>query len=670
MTAPAPPDDRLESWKEIAAYLRRDITTVQRWERREAMPVHRHLHDKAGSVHAFRSELDAWAARRTAGPAPDGAANTSAAAETSAPSAPPGPAPRRMVYAGSALTILLAVAGVLWSTVRRDAAPRDPLSGARFVQLTDFDGDEHSAAVSRDGQFVAFLADRDGRMDVWVTQVGGGRFYNITKGAIGELVNPAVRTIGFVPDGTQVTFWTRSARPDRAPAIDIWAAPVLGGTPRPYLEGAAEFDTSADGSRLVFHTPEPGDPMFVRDGAVEARRIFSAPAGLHAHFPTWSPDGEYIYFVQGTVPDRMDIWRVRPDGTGVERITHHDARVSHPVLLDPRRVLYLSTDAGGAGPWIHLLDVERRSSARVGSGLDRYTSLSASAGGQTLAATRSDRKTTLWRLPVHPDRIDASDASRITLAAGTGRSPRLGPGYLVYVSSRPDGDGLWKQDDDGSLELWRSATGRIIGSPAISHAGDRIAFTARDDDGTTLYTVGRDGTNTRAVTRGLEVHGTPAWSPGDASLTVAVVVDGAPRLLQVPLDGTEPTTIVAEHATAPAWSPDGGLLFYSGADIGTTFELKSRRRDSGAPAVPSLTLSRGSRHLAFIGGGRSLVVLRGDIGHKDLWTVDLATGAERRLTTFPPDFVVQDFAVSPDGRTIVLERLQEHSDIVLIQRGA
>ncbi len=40
------PEDRLDSWKEIAAYLNRDVTTVQRWEKREGMPVHRHLHDR------------------------------------------------------------------------------------------------------------------------------------------------------------------------------------------------------------------------------------------------------------------------------------------------------------------------------------------------------------------------------------------------------------------------------------------------------------------------------------------------------------------------------------------------------------------------------------------------------------------------------------------------
>src|SRR5271156_5887932 len=55
-----PVDDRLDSWKEIAAYLKRDVTTVQRWEKRGGMPVHRHLHDKRGSVYALSSELDAW----------------------------------------------------------------------------------------------------------------------------------------------------------------------------------------------------------------------------------------------------------------------------------------------------------------------------------------------------------------------------------------------------------------------------------------------------------------------------------------------------------------------------------------------------------------------------------------------------------------------------------
>jgi hypothetical protein len=60
-------------------------------------------------------------------------------------------------------------------------------------------------------------------------------------------------------------------------------------------------------------------------------------------------------------------------------------------------------------------------------------------------------------------------------------------------------------------------------------------------------------------------------------------------------------------------------------------------------------------------------VLRGEIGHKNLSLIDLNTGAERQLTHFAPEFTVRDFDISPDGREIVLEQVEEHSDIVLIE---
>ena len=59
---PSPPD-RLESWKEIAKYLCREVRTVQLWEKREGLPIHRHFHHQLGSVFAFRSEIDEWRRR-------------------------------------------------------------------------------------------------------------------------------------------------------------------------------------------------------------------------------------------------------------------------------------------------------------------------------------------------------------------------------------------------------------------------------------------------------------------------------------------------------------------------------------------------------------------------------------------------------------------------------
>lgn len=54
------PSRRLDSWKEIAAYLKRDVRTVRRWEKTDRLPVHRHLHQKQASVYAYVSELDKW----------------------------------------------------------------------------------------------------------------------------------------------------------------------------------------------------------------------------------------------------------------------------------------------------------------------------------------------------------------------------------------------------------------------------------------------------------------------------------------------------------------------------------------------------------------------------------------------------------------------------------
>src|SRR5262245_55851071 len=56
--------DRLDSWKEIAAHLKRSVRTVRRWEAEQGLPVHRHLHQNSGTVYAFKSELDTWWASR------------------------------------------------------------------------------------------------------------------------------------------------------------------------------------------------------------------------------------------------------------------------------------------------------------------------------------------------------------------------------------------------------------------------------------------------------------------------------------------------------------------------------------------------------------------------------------------------------------------------------
>jgi len=550
-------------------------------------------------------------------------------------------------------------------------ATDNPLAAARYLPLTDFDGIEQAAALSRDGRFVAFQSGRDGVMDVWVTQVGTGRFINLTRGSAPEIANPSIRTLGFSPDGTLVTFWVRRNDGAGRSGISIWATPLLGGEPRPYLEGVAEFDWSADGIQLAFHTPGPGDPMYVSAAVppAEAHKVHSASEGLHAHYLTWSPDGSSIYYVEGALPDRMDIWRIRPTGEAPERITHHDSRVSHPVFLDSRTLLYLATDPDGFGPWIYSIDVERRVPRHVSFGIDRFTSLAASADSRRLVVTASSPKGTLWRVPFDGHRALMASARRIPLTTSAGSSPRYGPGFLLYVSSKGASDSLWKLRGSTATELWSAPETRIIGAAAISQDGQRIAFLARQGGRTTLYALNSDGTNARVITRGLELRGTPAWAPDGQSITVAAFTNGVPHLFKVPLDGSTPTSFVAEHAVDPAWSPQGDFVAFSGADVGTTFPIRAVKADGSAFSLPAVTLTRGARHLCFLPQRRALLVLRGEIGHKDLWQIDLETGSEHRVTELESDFDVRDFDVSPDGQEIVLEQVQERSDVVLIERA-
>ena len=89
---------------------------------------------------------------------------------------------------------------------------------------------------------------------------------------------------------------------------------------------------------------------------------------MHCHFPVWSTNDDYIYFIRGVPPDDWDLWRIRPSGTQPERLTNQHSRLSYPVVLDRHNLAYLATDADGSGPWMYVIDPERwsRASDRFG----------------------------------------------------------------------------------------------------------------------------------------------------------------------------------------------------------------------------------------------------------------------------------------------------------------
>jgi TolB-like protein/Flp pilus assembly protein TadD len=116
-------DSRLDSWKEIAAWLGRDVTTVQRWEKREGMPVHRHLHDKRGSVYALTGELDAWVRSRRLPPVDDPETDPESRPETKLLPIPRnrGALGARLWFALGAVVCLCLIAAA-WFIIRHRAA--------------------------------------------------------------------------------------------------------------------------------------------------------------------------------------------------------------------------------------------------------------------------------------------------------------------------------------------------------------------------------------------------------------------------------------------------------------------------------------------------------------------------------------------------------------------
>lgn len=510
------------------------------------------------------------------------------------------------------IAVAIGVAVLLWSA-KSQRASQDPLVGADFTQVTDFIGSEEHATISQDGRFIAFVSDRDGTWDVFVSQTGTGDFQNLTRGRIPELRNPAVRMLNFSPSGSELTIWSSKNR--------SWSIPVIGGDLRPGPAGIAELDWSRDSTRVVYHPAAPGDPLFVAsaDESYRGQRIYTAPPGIHCHFPLWSRDGKTIYFVRGFVPDEMDIWQIPASGGDPQRLTWHNSRVSFPTLLDERTLLYLATSADGSGPWTYALDLQNRTTQRVKTASNAYTSLAATADGRRLVVTESHPTASLWSVRLTDGIAGPQAVTQIPIHTQRGVAPRLGPDSLLYRAPKAGTDALWKHEGSADArELWSGQQGRVIDGPALSADGQRVAFTVQSRGTTLLYTMNSDGSGVRKMAQELDVRGAPAWSPDGKWIAIAALHGGEPHLFKIPDAAGPAIALTDEYALDPVWAPSGRFLVYTAADVGTVFEVHAVGADGTAHAIPKLSLSRGSRRLAFLGADeQTLVILKGALSRKE-----------------------------------------------------
>ena len=265
--------------------------------------------------------------------------------------------------------------------------------------------------------------------------------------------------------------------------------------------------------------------------------------------------------------------------------------MTYPVLFD-RTLMYLAKDPDGSGPWLYSVDVGRHNPHRLTSGLDRYTSLAASADSRRLVVTVASPKTTLWRLRIADSPAELSAPARISLTTSAAFSPRLGPNYLLYVSATGTSESIWKLANGNGTELWSGLGAQVFGGPVIAPDGRNIAFSVRQNGKTLLYVMQADGTNARIVADSLDLQGAPAWAPDGQSITSASVDDGVPHLFRIPVDGHSPEPFVQEYSVDRVRAPDGHLVVYSGPDIGTTFSVRAVTAEAVARPLRALTLTR------------------------------------------------------------------------------
>ena len=328
-------EKRLESWKEIEAYLKRDFRTLRRWEKEEGLPIHRHGHKSRASVYAYPSEIDAWRASRNIVPEPP----------------PPLPlwktllAPHRSLAVGVTLALCLVMVGngirpqtasaqgtapvarQVWAPGGYDRVSVD----GRYAPFTDWSlkgmgvhdfetgTNLYIATGDQDGEFPVLSPDNrlmvytyfDRARNGWVLRLtnvrGDPRPRDLIKG------EPAgyVLAKGWTPDGKQVLF-TEQAKDG------IWQislVPVADGT-RHVLKslkwGRPEASISPDGRWIAYSTPAEGQPnadifVLATDGSSEAA-VVQHPADDGGM--VWSSDGGHILFTSDRTGS-PSLWAIR-----------------------------------------------------------------------------------------------------------------------------------------------------------------------------------------------------------------------------------------------------------------------------------------------------------------------------------------------------------------------
>jgi Tol biopolymer transport system component len=518
-------NDRLDSWKEIATYLSRDVTTVQRWEKREGMPVHRHLHDRMGSVYASRSELDAWVRGRNlrigqvngnhptlddtpAQPPPTpltaspGEASTQPPSGTAqAPAAQAGVVPAR----GSrplklrwpliaACLILTAVIG-LW--IRHRLLYDSPTHRVTEQRVTSNSPDApvERAVVSPDGKFVAFT-DPTG-LYLRVIASGETRRWDVPK-------DFTAYPSGWFPDGTHLVVIRIEGMP---PALSLWKLSLLGGTPRKLIDDAGLGSVSPDGTRIAFVRSLPywGSELWVMgaDGTNPHKLAAASQSEKSGRLSrivssAWSPNSRRIACIErhwgaalAPLADLSSLWTRDTDGGDLQVILK-DTLLGSALSWGPDGRILFASRANTAGERddeeVHSIRVDERTGKATGEP-QVVTNGAGTIGG--ISETLDGKRLVLWRNNTHQQAfISQFDSNtrkwktpeRLTLDAnGNMATAWLSDSRTVlFVSNRNGTWTLYKQAiDETTADVL--VEGHSIFLPRLSADGSQVLYLSQTD---------------------------------------------------------------------------------------------------------------------------------------------------------------------------------------------
>lgn len=182
-----------------------------------------------------------------------------------------------------------------------------------------------------------------GNFDVYVMNADGSGQVNLTTENPGGDLNAA-----WSPDGTEIVLDSNYQTPTGLSELQVMDA--SGTFLRQLTNNGPEFDNfgqfSPDGERIAWaHDPDGfNSAIFTMDADDGGNIVQVTPPWMQASLPDWSPDGEWIVFVQicDTCPGFQDIWMIRKDGSDLTQLTFTPFDAEPGFSPDGRKITFSS----------------------------------------------------------------------------------------------------------------------------------------------------------------------------------------------------------------------------------------------------------------------------------------------------------------------------------------